>query len=123
MLWTVWIAVGAVFGGVGVALGAFGAHALKGRLTPHMLSVFEIGIKYQMYHALALVLLGLLAIKVDNWMLKASGVSFAVGILLFSGSLYGLALSDNRSLGVVTPFGGVCFLIGWIMLGISVLRF
>lgn len=123
MMWTVWIALGAIFSGLGVAIGAFGAHALKDRLTPHMLDIFETGVKYQMYHALALVLLGLLAIKVDHWMIKAAGVSFLLGIILFSGSLYGLSISDNRSLGIVTPFGGVCFLIGWAMFAISVLKF
>ena len=106
------VAVGAINGAIAVAAGAFAAHALKARLEPRALEVFETGARYQMYHALAMVLCGLLAMTRPGWI-------FQVGIVLFTGSLYALALSGVKGLGAVTPFGGVAFLVGWGWLAYS----
>lgn len=100
--------LGAGFMFLAVGLGAFGAHALKNRLTPDMLAVFETGVKYQIYHALALLLLA--ALRGPN---KAAWC-FSAGIVLFSGSLYILALTGVRKWGAVTPIGGLLFLAGWL---------
>lgn len=112
---TFWI-LGCLFAFLAVGAGAFGAHALRSRLEPDLLAVFETGARYQMYHALAL--LGV-AWAVERWatgVTVAAGWAFVAGMLLFSGSLYVLALSGVRWLGAVTPFGGVAFLTGWILL-------
>jgi uncharacterized membrane protein YgdD (TMEM256/DUF423 family) len=109
------LALGAAFGFLGVGLGAFGAHALKARLTPEMLGIFEIGVRYQMYHALALVAVGVVALSRPSALLTAAGYSLAAGILVFSGSLYILALTETRWLGAITPLGGLAFLIGWAL--------
>ncbi len=111
--------VGALMGFVGVGLGAFGAHGLKGRLTAEMLAVFETGVRYQMYHALALLALGALMTRLEGRAVVVAGWSFTAGILIFSGSLYALALSGVTMLGAITPIGGVAFLIGWIALAIA----
>lgn len=108
--------LGAVFGMAGVAAGAFGAHALRERLSAPMLEVFETAARYQMYHALALFAA---AWAVDRWgggPAIVAGWAFAVGILIFSGSLYVLALTGTRWLGAITPIGGAAFLLGWAML-------
>lgn len=112
--------LGTVFGFTGVAAGAFGGHALKSHLSPDLLSIFEVGVRYQMYHALALTALGLIKLRrpaeprlhFDT----AAGWLFGAGIVLFSGSLYALSLSGIRSFGAVTPVGGVAFLAGWACL-------
>lgn len=122
MSWTIWIALGAIMGGLGVAGGAFGAHALKARLSPENLEIFEVGARYQMYHALALIAVGLVAVKIDGTLLTVAGAAFFGGILLFSGSLYTMALTDMRWLGMVTPVGGLCFLVGWTCLAIAALN-
>jgi len=111
--------VGALMGFVGVGLGAFGAHGLKGRLPAEMLAVFETGVRYQMYHALALLALGAMMSRLDGRAVVVAGWSFTAGILIFSGSLYALALSGVTMLGAITPIGGVAFLIGWIALAIA----
>jgi uncharacterized membrane protein YgdD (TMEM256/DUF423 family) len=117
-----WVVVGASSGLVAVALGAFAAHALKARLEPQLLVTFETGVRYQMYHALALVALGLLAERGATAWHFASGALFVAGTLLFSGSLYALALSGVRWLGAITPFGGVAFLAGWFCLAAAAWR-
>lgn len=111
-----WLLLGAIYGGVGVGLGAFGAHALKQRLTPEMLAVWRTAVEYQFYHALALLLLGVLARVWPTLSLNLAGTCFALGVLLFSGSLYALALTDIRVLGAITPVGGLLFLVGWFAL-------
>ena len=116
------IALGALSGGIAVALGAFAAHALKGRLDAQLLVTFETGARYQMYHALALLAAGLLAERLPSRLVAASGVLFLAGTVLFSGSLYALALTGMRGLGAVTPFGGVAFLAGWLCLGLAASR-
>ena len=111
--------IGALAGVVGVALGAFGAHGLRSRVSPEMLAVFETGVRYQMYHALALVVLGTLPSTMHGRLATTAGWAFTAGILLFSGSLYVLALSEIRVLGAITPLGGVAFLIGWACLAVA----
>lgn len=114
------LAAGAASSLVSVAAGAFGAHALKSRLPPDLLLIFEVGARYQMYHALALCVVGLLLALLPQQggraALQASGWLFCAGTLLFSGSLYVLALSGQRWLGAITPLGGLCFLGGWAAL-------
>jgi uncharacterized membrane protein YgdD (TMEM256/DUF423 family) len=106
--------MGAVLGFLAVAFGAFGAHALKSRLTPEMLGVFETGVRYQMYHTLALLIVAAAIGHIGTArLLVMAGWFFFAGILLFSGSLYALALTGVGILGAVTPFGGLMFLIGW----------
>lgn len=109
-----------VFGFFGVALGAFGAHGLKKILSPEMLLIFETGIRYQMYHAFAILAVALFADKYPA--LKYAGRLFGIGIVLFSGSLYVLALTGIPMFGAVTPFGGICFLAGWIILGATAFK-
>lgn len=108
-----WIALGATYGLLGVALGAFGAHALKQRLAPDMLRVWETAVQYQFWHALALLAVGVLALRAPSAGLTVAGCGLALGVLLFSGSLYALALSGIRGLGAITPIGGVALLVGW----------
>jgi uncharacterized membrane protein YgdD (TMEM256/DUF423 family) len=109
--------VGALMGLTGVGLGAFGAHGLRGRLSPDMLAVFETGVRYHMYHALALLATAaLMARTVDSRAAVFAGWSFIAGILLFSGSLYALAFTGVTMLGAITPIGGVAFLAGWAAL-------
>jgi uncharacterized membrane protein YgdD (TMEM256/DUF423 family) len=104
-----WV-MGCVFGFLGVAAGAFGAHALRGRVPADMLAVFETAARYQMYHALALLAASSAARRGGG---TAAGWLFAAGIVVFSGSLYLLALTGTRWLGAITPIGGACFLAGW----------
>jgi len=110
------LSLGALFAFVAVAGGAFGAHSLKAILSPDMLTVFETGVRYQMYHALALLTVGWAAHQYPQASFHVAGWLFVAGILLFSGSLYVLALSGVRWLGAITPLGGVCFLGGWAVL-------
>jgi len=111
--------LGAILGFCGVALGAFGAHALRGRLSPEMLSVFETGVRYQMYHVMALLLVSSAIGHLGAArLLNMAGWSFFAGILIFSGSLYALAVTGTTILGAVTPIGGLAFLIGWACLAV-----
>lgn len=109
-------ALAAVSGAVGVIAGAFGAHALKARLAPDLLAVFETAARYQMYHALALLAVAWAATRWPGVVVNLSGWCFVAGTLLFSGSLYVLTLSGVRWLGAVTPFGGAAFIAGWLLL-------
>ena len=111
--------LGAIFGFLGVALGAFGAHALRGRLSPEMLAMFETGVRYQMYHTLALLITGLVMARIDGWLFHLAGWCFVAGILIFSGSLYALALTGVTVLGAITPIGGLAFLAGWACLAVA----
>lgn len=107
------IFLSALAGLTGVGLGAFGAHGLRTRLSPDMLAVFETGVRYHMYHALALMATAALMGRHSQTLLAAAGWFFTAGIILFSGSLYLLALTGITALGIVTPIGGVAFLLGW----------
>lgn len=112
-------ALGALSGLVAVAAGAFGAHALRARLPAELLAVFETGARYQMYHALALLAVGWAAARWASPVLAWAGWLFVAGTLLFSGSLYLLALTGVRWLGAITPLGGICFLAGWLCLALA----
>ncbi|AHZ70915.1 MULTISPECIES: DUF423 domain-containing protein [Pseudomonas] len=112
----------AFFGFTGVALGAFAAHGLKNRLTPEYLAIFHTGVTYQLVHTLALLGVALLATQIPGRLITWAGASFAIGILLFSGSLYLLTLTGVSKLGIVTPFGGLAFLVGWFCLGLAAWR-
>jgi uncharacterized membrane protein YgdD (TMEM256/DUF423 family) len=114
--------LGALSGFLAVAAGAFGAHALKAHLAPDLLAVFETGARYQLMHALALVLVALMIDRAPSKPLKLAGAMFVIGTVLFSGSLYALALSGVRVLGAITPFGGLCFLTGWLALAVGATR-
>lgn len=123
MIARLFLMLGAIFGGLSVAGGAFATHALKGRLTERALEIFETGSRYQMYHALALVLVALWLNQSEGqpW-LVASGVAMVVGVLLFSGSLYAISFTGIKGLGAIAPLGGVAFLIGWGCLAVAALR-
>ena len=111
--------IGSLAGFLGVAAGAFGAHGLRSRLTADMLAVFETAVRYQMYHVLALILTAVLMGRVgDARLLTIAGWSFTTGIVLFSGSLYALALTGTSVFGAITPLGGVAFLVGWACLAL-----
>lgn len=118
------VALGSAFAFLGIALGAFGAHSLRESLSAEGAMIFETGVRYQMYHALALILTGLLGRTSvgSSSTLRLSLVLFVLGIVLFSGSLYVLALSQLKWIGVVTPLGGLAFLGGWALLFYSVIR-
>ncbi len=115
-------AIGCLSAFLAVALGAFGAHALKNSLSPEMLATFEVGVRYQMYHALALLAVGWACTQWPGKAATASGWLFVAGTLLFSGSLYALSLSGERWLGAITPLGGVAFLAGWLCLAWAALK-
>jgi uncharacterized membrane protein YgdD (TMEM256/DUF423 family) len=111
-----WLLIAAVNGALAVAAGAFGAHGLQGRLDAHALQVFETGARYHMYHALAIGLAAYAIRGASAGAAQAAAVFFLAGIVLFSGSLYLLALTGVRALGIVTPFGGLSFIVGWAAL-------
>ena len=117
-----WLLLSALAGFTGVALGAFAAHGLKSRLSPESLAVFQTGSHYQMIHALALLGVALLALQAPSRLVNLAGGCFALGILLFSGSLYLLTLSGIAGLGIITPFGGLALLGGWLCLGLAAWR-
>ena len=112
----------AFFGFTGVALGAFAAHGLRNRLTPEYLAIFHTGVTYQLVHTLALLGVALLATQIPGRLITWAGASFCIGILLFSGSLYLLTMTGVSKLGIITPFGGLAFLVGWFCLGLAAWR-
>ncbi len=109
-----------VFLALAVALGAFGAHGLKSQLSTDMLQTYKTGVEYHFYHALGLLLIGILAVSFPSELFKWSAILISVGIVLFSGSLYVLAVSGIKWLGAVTPVGGLSFIAGWILLFLAV---
>jgi uncharacterized membrane protein YgdD (TMEM256/DUF423 family) len=116
------LALGAISGAIAVAAGAFGAHALKARLPEDLLAVFETGARYHMFHALALVAAAWTAARFPGAAAEWAGWLFLAGTVLFSGSLYALALSGVRALGAITPLGGVALIAGWVALAAAALR-
>ncbi len=112
----------AFFGFTGVGLGAFAAHGLKSRLTAEYLAIFHTGVLYQLIQALALLGVAVLAAQLPGRLVTWAGFSFALGIVLFSGSLYVLTLTGFSKLGIITPFGGLAFLVGWALLGVAAWR-
>jgi uncharacterized membrane protein YgdD (TMEM256/DUF423 family) len=125
------IAIAAILGGLSVAVGAFASHALKEKLTDHALEIFQTGARYQMYHALALLLVGLLCSSSFKTLpydappstLIAAGIAFIVGVLIFSGSLYALSLTNIKWLGAIAPLGGAAFIVGWSCLAAAAWSF
>lgn len=117
-----WLGFGALFALTGVAAGAFGAHALNSILSEAALDTFETGVRYQMYHAFGLLVVSLLVVRYGSVLVNLVGWLFVAGILLFSGSLYLLALTDQRLFGAITPLGGLCFLAGWALLLVTAIR-
>ena len=116
----IWIRLGSLCMFLGVAAGAFGAHALKETLTPEGKTVYQTAVLYHLIHGLALLAVGWLAtLKPHEPLVEKAGWAFVVGIVLFSGSLYFLSLTGIKKLGLVTPFGGLAFLIGWICLALA----
>jgi uncharacterized membrane protein YgdD (TMEM256/DUF423 family) len=117
----IFLSIAAVLGGLSVAAGAFASHALRDRISERTLEIFETGARYQMYHALALLLVALLISRLESPppTLIASAWLFIIGIAIFSGSLYALSLTDVKYLGAITPFGGAAFIAGWAALAIS----
>ncbi len=115
MIVKVFMAISASLGGLSVILGAFASHALKEKLSDRALEIWETGTKYQMYHALALLLIALLLSRTETASpsLIVAGYAFILGVALFSGSLYSLSLSGIKWLGAITPLGGVAFILGW----------
>ncbi len=120
----IFLMAGSIFGGLAVAAGAFASHALKTQLSEKSQQIFETGTKYQMYHALALILVSLLLTRAEGGegLLTLAGYAFIAGIILFSGSLYGLSLSEIKWFGPITPLGGIAFLVGWGCIAVSALK-
>ncbi len=117
-----WLILAAISGFIAVAAGAFGAHALEGKVGERELAAFETGARYQMYHALALVAVAWLAHQVPSVAVTIAGWAFVAGTVLFSGSLYQLGITGSRSLVLLTPLGGLAFLVGWGALVAAALR-
>lgn len=115
--------LGAVSGFFAVALGAFGAHGLEGKLSEKALAIWDKAVRYQMFHTMALVVAGLLMAKMQSSGMVWAGWMFFIGILLFSGSLYVYSVTGIKTFALITPLGGVAFLIGWILLGYAVVKY
>ncbi|MCH2467764.1 MAG: DUF423 domain-containing protein [Gemmatimonadetes bacterium] len=118
----IFFGLGSILAGIAVGLGAFGAHGLRGILSPEDLVTFETGVRYQMYHALALLGVAWAVTQWETVLLEWSGWLFVLGILVFSGSLYILVLTGQRWLGAVTPLGGLALILGWVLLASAVFR-
>ena len=115
------LTIAAIFGGLSVAGGAFGAHALREKISERSLEIFDTGARYQMYHALALLLVAMLMSRLENppTTLLVSGWVFIIGVVIFSGSLYALSLTGIKSLGAVAPLGGLALILGWAALAVA----
>lgn len=119
----VFVVLGSLSAFAGVALGAFGAHGLKNKVAPEMLVVWQTGVQYHLVHALGLLLIGILChLMPEAATVRNAGWAILLGTVLFSGSLYLLVLTNIKPLGLVTPFGGIAFLVGWLLLGIAAWR-
>jgi uncharacterized membrane protein YgdD (TMEM256/DUF423 family) len=114
--------IGAMLGFLGVAAGAFGAHAIRSRVTPERLDNWKTAADYQLWHALATIAAAVIAVRWESGAAAAAGWCFIAGVAVFSGSLYALALTDRRTLGAITPIGGVLFLAGWALLVVAAIR-
>lgn len=122
LLQKLFLSIAAAMGFLGVAIGAFGAHALKQRLAPEMMVIYEVGERYHMYHCLALLAVAWAVQKFPHYLVTTSGWLFFIGAVLFSGSLYTLAITGERWWGAITPIGGVLLLLGWLCLFVGTLR-
>lgn len=125
ILTRIFLATAAVFGGLSVVGGAFASHALKEKLTDRALGIFETGARYQMYHALALLLVALLLSRAEQsqTFFAVAGWAFIAGTIIFSGSLYALSLTNIKWLGAITPLGGVAYILGWVSLAVAAWSF
>ena len=125
MVSRIFLAIAAIFGGLSVGAGAFATHALREKLSERSLEIFETAARYQMYHALALVLVALLISRAEfpQPLFVVAGWSFIIGVLIFSGSLYTLSLTNIKVLGAITPLGGAAFIAGWGALAIAAFAF
>ena len=119
----IWLALAALFGMLAVAAGAFGAHGLQGVLSDRHLEVYQTAVSYQMYHALALGLTAVTSTRLgENLVMRVAAWSFALGVLIFSGSLYALVFTGIGRFGIITPIGGVAFIVGWLCLALAAWR-
>jgi len=119
----IFLLTGSILGGLGIAIGAFGAHALKKTLLANdKLEVFETAVKYHFYHAFALLIAGILIEKIQSPLMNFAGYAFIIGVMIFSGSLYILSISGVTKWGAVTPIGGLILIIGWILMFIGILK-
>ncbi len=118
-----WIIIGAILAGMAVAMGAFGAHGLKSRIYPEDLTIYETAVQYHMIHAIALLIIGLMGVYFSQDVISLPALLIFSGIILFSGSLYLLVLTDTRWLGAITPIGGVAFVAGWGMLAYKLWKY
>lgn len=120
----IFLLIGSILGGLAVAAGAFGAHALTGKVSDRAIEIFETGARYQMYHAIALLLVALLLTHSEfpQPLIMIAGIAFIVGTAIFSGSLYALSLTGIKVLGAITPLGGVAFIAGWGCLAIAAFK-
>ena len=122
-MFKLFVSLGSINALIAVALGAFGAHALKNSLSPEMLAIFETGVQYHFYHALGLLAVGMIATQLPgSSLVKWSGWLMTAGILIFSGSLYVLSTTGITWLGAITPIGGTAFIVAWLLLTIAVIR-
>ena len=115
--------IATVFLILAVAIGAFGAHGLKNHLSDEMIQIYKTGVEYHFYHALGLLLVGILSISMPSGYIKWSAILLGAGIILFSGSLYALATTGVKGLTAITPFGGLSFIAGWVCLFIAVVKY
>ncbi len=122
MTWNIWLAIGAINGLVSVAAGAFGAHGLKRLVTPDQVVIFETGARYQMYHAIALIVVAWLASRNTSGPTNAAGWCFLVGIVFFTGTLYAIPLTGAKWLGAIAPVGGLSLMLGWLLLAIAAFK-
>lgn len=117
-----WIIVGSVLNGLGIVLGAFASHALREKVPANDLNIFETGVRYQIYHSFGLIFLGFLGFHFPSMVIDTSAKLFIIGIILFSGSLYLLVLTNLRWFGAITPFGGFCYIFGWFLLAFRIYK-
>lgn len=118
----IWIIIGSALAALAVTIGAFGAHGLKSRVSADDLVIFETGVRYQMYHSLALILLGLIGVNFQSNIVQLPAILFLAGIIIFSGTLYLIPLTGLRWFGAITPIGGTALILGWIVLIFNLIR-
>jgi uncharacterized membrane protein YgdD (TMEM256/DUF423 family) len=118
----IWIIIGSALAALAVVIGAFGAHGLKSRVSADDLVIFETGVRYQMYHSLALILLGLIGVNFQSNIVQLPAILFLAGIIIFSGTLYLIPLTGLRWFGAITPIGGTALILGWIVLIFNLIR-
>ena len=117
-----WIIIGSVLAALAVSIGAFGAHGLKSKVSSEDLVIFETGVRYQMYHSLGLILIGILGFHFPSNIIQLPAALFIIGIIIFSGTLYLIPLTGLRWLGAITPIGGTAFITGWIALVYNIIK-